>query len=408
MNADKSNYRLIIAGLFLFVNLTLGINVGVISPIIPLIVSDYGITMGQAGLLISMVMIVQALLSIPTGFLIRQTSATRIFGIGWLFSSILILSPLINGFYWLLALRGIFGISVTLIWPSMAPMLKGWFGTRELPVMISLTLAVFAVGAGIGIIVAVPISKVLGWELMLAVVATPLLVGAILWLIAGRAPSPTIDHVTITNWREVLVLLKSRTTLLIAMGDGSALGLYIALTTWLPTFFYDVRGMDLVYASFLTSLLPFAGVVAVLGSGVLMIRTRRRRPFIIFSGIFLGLAGFGTFLFDNQALIYSSLIVVGICSFFYIAPMFTLPLELENIDPRNASVVWATAIGVASVFGIVSPLTVGFIVDEFGTFTPAFIARSVIAFLLLVAGLLLPETAATVRNKTDKRFNVEQ
>ena len=57
MSAEKHNYRLIIAGLFLWINLTLGLNVGVISPIIPLIVKDYGINMGEAGLLVSVVLI---------------------------------------------------------------------------------------------------------------------------------------------------------------------------------------------------------------------------------------------------------------------------------------------------------------------------------------------------------------
>ena len=80
-------------------------------------------------------------------------------------------------------------------------------------------------------------------------------------------------------------------------------------------------------------------------------------------------------------------------------------MELDNIDPQDSSLVWATAVGMASIFGIVAPITVGFIVDEFGTFTPGFIVWTVIAFLLLVAGLLLPEAAITGGNKTAKRMN---
>ena len=397
MTGEKQPYRLVIGALSLLLTFSLGLNFTVVAPVLPLIIDDYEVNRGAASLLMSAVIIVQAALSVPAGFMVTRLPLKRILGLGWLLGGAMLFTPLVSSFYGLLALRLVYSLGATLVMPAIAPLNMRWFSRRELPVVNSLTFAAMILGIAAGTLLAVPVSRLIGWERMLAVTAALLPAGAVLWMLLGSTPPTAKEGAGRLSFREVLRALKSKTTLLIAMADGGAFGQYMALATWLPSFYSEVRGMDLARAAFVTGLMPLAGLVAVLSSGYLSARTGLRRPFVILPGLMVGLAGLGTFLVGNEILIYVSVICVGLASFFYIPPLFTIPMDIEDRSPERVAVVWATAIAMASVFGIISPMAVGFMTDAFGTYTPGFAIWSVVAFCLLLGGILLPETGPRAR-----------
>ena len=82
----------------------------------------------------------------------------------------------------------------------------------------------------------------------------------------------------------------------------------------LATFFNETRGMSLNQAGFITGLLPFVAIFAVLAGGALGMRFTGTRPFFLIAGLLVGLGGLGSFLFGSTALIYLAVIMLGIGS----------------------------------------------------------------------------------------------
>ena len=393
MTHSLDRYRFVIGALILLHPLTSGVNFIVVTPVLPLIRDSYDISRGSASLVMSLVIAVQAIAVIPAGILIVRTPLKHTFGLAWLLSSVMVFTPLVDGFPMLLLLRCLHGIGVVMMFPAMAPIVMRWFSGREIPVMNTLAFVAFPLGITLGTFLAVPVSRWIGWENMLGVMALPVLAGAILWIILGRIPPPPLEErITPLAFGEMLRALKSRITILISLADAGAYAQYIALTTWLPTYFNEVRDMDLARAGYITGLMPLAGMVAMGASGFLMYRTGLRKPLVVIPGFFVGVAALGTFMVGSLPLIYISVIAVGLASFFYWSPLYTIPMEMEDGPPERVALIWAMAFAVGSVFAHIAPLSVGFMTDALGTYKPGFILWAVLAGSLLVAGLMLPET----------------
>jgi cyanate permease len=122
-----------------------------------------------------------------------------------------------------------------------------------------------------------------------------------------------------------------------------------------------------------------------------------RKPFLLAPGAILGLAGIGSFLFQNEAVIYSSVIVFGFFTFLYLPVLLTIPMELEGLSESQVSVAWATMLAVASGIAIIGPITVGFLTDSFGSFVPGFMLWAVLSSGLLLVGMMVPETGPRAR-----------
>ena len=79
----RSRYRFVIAGLLLLANLVLGLNLFAASPIVPLIIEDYGVSRAAAGLLVTVPLMVAAVFGLPGGLIIARIGVRRAFTAGW-------------------------------------------------------------------------------------------------------------------------------------------------------------------------------------------------------------------------------------------------------------------------------------------------------------------------------------
>ena len=187
-------------------------------------------------------------------------------------------------------------------------------------------------------------------------------------------------------------VLRNRTTLLLALADAGPFAQYIALTTWLPTFYFEVHGMSLSAAGSAVGLAPLSGVVALILAGVLSMRIVRRRPFLIIPGVVGGLAGFATFLLAGSDAIYPALLLLGFGAWFYLPMLFTIPMEGSDAVPERVSLVLATIGTLGGFLSFVAPLAVGILTDVLGSYIPGFMIFAVLSWSLVVAGVMLPET----------------
>ena len=396
-----SRYRFVIGGLVMFLNFSLGLSFFAISPVMPLIMDEYAVNRSAASLLTSLVILVQATFAIPGGMLVGRIGLKKLIAIGWLLGATPALSFLAPGFPYLLALRVVYGLSFGITMPAIGPLLMQWFPRKELPLVNSLAVAVVTLGISLSTFTVAPLSDVLGWQGAISIFGAVSLLGMACWLALGRTQDFAVLGGTALSLRRVWGVLRSRTVIIMAAADAGPFAQYTALVAWLPTYYFEVHGMSLARSGSLVGILPLSGVFSVLVAGLLTLRVRRRKPFIIVPGIFVAFAGIGSFLFADTIGVYPALVLLGFASWFYLPILFTIPLEMPGATQEQVSLMLASIMTLGSLLAFISPLTVGFMTDILGTYVPGFTLFAVLAFSLVIGGVLLPETGVTGRTSSN-------
>ena len=387
-----SRYRFIIGGLILWAHLAAGLNFQAISPVLPLITEKYDISHTMAGLLLSVSLIMIGFLGLPASIFVTRLELKRVYTLSLFLMGLLTLSALSPGFEGLLALRIAYGLGLATMIPATAPLVMQWFGPKERPIMISLDIAAMTVGMTVSLAGAAPLASSLGWQGVLGLFGGLALAGAFAWLFWGRLRASVGDSDPPMRWGDIVPVLRDRTVLLLGFADAAVFGLFVVLMGWLPTFYNETRDMSLTEAGFITSMLPFMGVVAVLLGGFIHTRIGSKRLLLIVPGAMAGLGALGSVLIESTAVMYLSVIILGLSAHVYLPTLMALPMELPGMTARRVALAWGWIMTASGTAGFVAPLVVGAMRDSFESFMPGFILFAVLAWFMIVAGFLLPDT----------------
>jgi len=392
---EHSRYRFVIGGLILAANFSIGLQWNAISPLLPLVIDDFKIAAATASLLVALPVLLKSLVGLPGSMIISRFTLKRVFTISWYLVGALILSALVSNYTSLLSLRLIYGLGTGLMMPALGTLIMQWFPPQERTVMNSMSLVVMSLGVSIPYAVAVPLANSTSWKGSLGILGAVGLLGAVIWHILGRTKNGTEEVKTNFSFKEVWKVLSNTTIFLLVIGDSLVFAFYAALSNWLPTFYYDFRGMSLSQAGNVTGLLPFVGIFAVLVGGYLALKVKDKKWFFIIPGIMVMLGGFGSFLVENTIGIYVSVIVFGIGVWVYQPVLLSLPMNLPWMTPDKIAFVWGGSMTVAGFFMFLSPLIVGASLDICGSFLPGFIICAVPAVMLIFTGIFLPANEST-------------
>lgn len=374
--------------------LTSGLNLFGISPLLPLAIEEYGISRFEAGLLISMPMLMGAILGIPGGMLAARIGIKRSFMISWGCMGLLALSALTPNYYVLLILRLLYGVGLSMSVAASGPLVMQWFRSREVLAINAANTAILSLGVAASVAAAVPLAEILGWKTSLTVLSGLGVLGAVIWPLAPADLKSGAWSQQPISVRDVVGVLRGRVVALLLIGDVGAIAQYTALTGWLPTFFNEIRDIALNEAGFITSILPFIGVFAVFVGGALPIRFSFR-AILVFSGILVTVGGFGSFLSPGLVAIYVFVVVLGVGSWIYVPSLLTIPMRLPGATPQQVAVVWGSIMTFAGLGMFLWPLVVGALRDTTGSFLPGFIFCAVGSFSLFVCSLFLPSDVAS-------------
>ena len=400
------------AGMTLAAHLAAGLNLFALSPLLPLAIEEYGISHWEAGLLVSLPMLFGAAIGIPGGMLIARFGVRRAYMCAWVAMALLALAPIVPNFYVLLVLRLAYGVGLALMVVATGPLVMQWFRPREMLIINSLNTAILSMGVAVSLAGAVPLADLLGWKMTLTVFSLVGIVGAILWPLAPKGSDTGQERRTGISVREVFSVLRGRTVVLLVAADAGIFIQYTALTTWLPTFYGEERGISAREAGIITSILPFVGIFAVLAGGAVpfLFETYRARlavfgrlgellfsysGILVFSGILAVLGGLGAFLLATQAGIYIAVVVLGVGSWFYVPALLTIPMRLSGATPERVAAVWGSYMTFSGLGMFIFPILVGWLYDNFSSYYPGFIICAVASWALLIAGLLLPRDAVS-------------
>jgi len=397
--SQPAQYRWVIAGLTMLYHFTFGLSIFVVSPLTPLIMDDYGVNRSTASLLIGLVLLFQAAMAIPGGMLGSRLPLKWVIAAGWFSVSVTVFSFAMPNFASLLALRLVYGLASSLVFPNVGPLVMQWFSKREVALVNSLNSALISLGMATSTFAAAPLADALGWRMTLSIFGVTTLAGAFVWVALGKTRlAPAGETSAGPSARkgpglgEILALLRNRTVLLLALGNTAAFALYGALTSWLPTYYHETQGMSLSKAAALMGILPLMGVVFLLTAGVLSTRFTRRRPFLLVPGLLSAFAGFGAVLLPDSPALLAALVLVGFCGWFYQPILFAIPMELPGVTSKNVSVVFGLFMLMGGIVGFLAPLVVGLLADATGSYLWGFGLLAVLSPGLALVAWKLPET----------------
>ena len=369
----------------------MGINVFSISPILPEIIQDLDLNRSNAGLLVSLPLLIAACFGLLGGILAIKLGGFRAFTLGWFLMGAITCSAILTSFIPLISLRLLYGIGTGLILTTTGSILIQWFKGREIIIMNALNTATLSLGIASSVSLTAPLTEVFGWNLVISSYGILGLVGGIVWVILGKPNSPKDTLSPSPPLQIIKDPLSNRAILLLLAADAGVLFQYTALSGWLPTFFTEIRSMDTTQSGFATSLLPLVGVISVLLGGVLPLKIGTPRFYLILPGILILLGGPACYLSGNPVIIYSALILVGVGSWLYVPTLLSQTMRLANMAPDKVSVIWGSLITFSGLSMFISPVLVGIIRDASGSFLAGFIICSIASSTLLISGIFIPK-----------------
>lgn len=394
--APASRYRFVIAALVLLMQVSVGLSFFAPAPLLPLIIADYQISRGLAGLLISVVMFTQALLSIPGGFFSARIGIQRAYLIGWILACAGLLTPLAPSFFVVLLTRLLYGLGVSLLYPGTGAIVMLWLRGREIPIMNALNSIGLTVGVSLSQFLGPGLAESFGWRGALAVQGGVAFVGAALWLFLGQR-SPAGPKTEPPSLRETASVFRVREVWLVALAVIGPWALFSSLNSWLPSHLHEARGLSLAEAGAIAGLLNVAGIVGGIIGGTLPALLGLRKPFLIGPGLFMGIAGAAAFLTPAGPFLAPVVLLYGFITWLYQPSLFTIPLELPRMTPERGGAAWAVLLTVGTLSSLLATQMTGVLTDALGSYIPALSTWAVLTVTLLVAGFLLPETGPARR-----------
>ena len=289
-------------------------------------------------------------------------------------------------------MRLIFGIGVAIAIPCTSALIVQWFKPSELPLLNGINEGGRALGVSAGVLIAVPISNVIGWEMTLFSFGLIPLAGMFVWLIGGRSKKITSTSEPMVSIRDNIPLMVNRNTLLLGLGMGGGFALFIGFSSWLPAYYSEIRGMTPEQAASLVAVMPLVSGVLNPLSGLLQSKLGRRKPMLICSGLMFPILALGSFLLGNDIIVTICVIGLGATFSIFIVTVFTIPMELPSVGINQVAIVTATILTIGNFAGVMSPIFVGSVTDATGSYIPAFSILALMPLSLVVAGLLLQET----------------
>jgi cyanate permease len=400
-----NRYRFVIYGLIVLANATTGLNFLAPSPFLTLIIDDLDISKAAAGFLVTTMTLTVTVAAIPASIGVVKWRLKPTFGLAWVFLGAGVLIAFYSGFWALVGIRLLQGLGAAIQIPLIASLIMRWTPEKELPAVNAIGLAALTVGLGSGLVVGPFLAESsLGWPGAMAVESAVGLVGAAAWFVLGRAAPGTVvsrqEDARLASTSEVLKVFRSKTTWLLAVAVVGPWAQFTTLSAWLPTFFTDVRGMDLGVAGFTTGVFTMAGIPAALLGGALITRTGTRRPILLWSGLLIGAGGVAIFVSPVGWLLYAAVMFAGVVQWAYEPAIFTLPIELPGSSPERAGAIWAAILTVGNAASFVAPVFVGRVNDVTGSFVPGFAIVCVTSLSLFFAALFIPETGPGRKRST--------
>jgi ACS family D-galactonate transporter-like MFS transporter len=345
----------------------------------------------QMGLLLSSFFWTYAIGQLVAGWFTDRFPVLWVFTIGFvLWSGATLCTGLVQGMTALFALRLLLGAGESVAFPGYSKI----FATEFAPSRQGLPNAILnsgtKIGAALGILVGGLLIAVYGWRMMFFVLGGSGVVFLILWFAVAprpdRKPGNPAASTATSGGASYLDILRSGDAWGTFLGAGCYNYAYFFGLTWLPSYLVQQKHLSLEKMGVLGAV-PFwaAAVAAIIGgwtSDALIKKgystTKVRKAFVA-SGLVFSVAAYPSAIVEDVTV---SLVLLTIAYMGLGVTVSNLWAISQTLAGPVAAGKWSGAQNcLGAVAGIIAPIVSGFIVQQTGNFSFAFLVMAVLALV---------------------------
>ncbi len=344
----------------------------VLPPVLPVLSSELGMTHAQSGLLETAYLIGYIISKLPAGVLSDKYGPRKVLAssmIGYGAATFLISGA--QGFIQVFFLRFLVGLFQGVHLPVANALLSDRFGDKQ-----SRAIGFNESGANVGNTLAFPVAvsilSVWGWRTAFMVLSVPAFLLSIATFLFMKDETPVHQ---VSEKEENHSIREYMWVLIPYALSHAAYNLVLRTTfTFTPIFLVEFKGMDVAAAGIMAMALPFAGIFAKMGSGLIVERTGPKNAICgaaALSAIFLS----SLVLYSGTSLLIVNLLILGLTLYSF------SPIIYSSTTASLPSGLKAMGLGVVTMFGnivgAISTSVVGAMIDGQG-YAFTFFAISVV------------------------------
>jgi MFS family permease len=380
-------------------------DVQMFSLVIPALIATWGITRGQAGVLITAALLMSAVGGWLAGFLADRFGRVRTLqiAIAW-FAIFTFVSGLAQNYSQMFAARALLGLGFGGEWAAGAVLLGESIRAEHRGKALGTMQAGWAVGWGVAVLLSAVFFSLLptemAWRGLFFVGIAPALLVLFLrryvedppvYLQAQKKLAAEGDK---PSFFEIFQPPLLRITLLGGLMGTGAQGGYLAVTQWLPTYLRDERHLSILNSTGYLAVSIVGAFCGYLSGGYLADRIGRRLTFLVFA------IGAGTVVITYTALPFgnNAMLVLGFPLGFFASGVFSAmgAFYTEHFPTRVRGVGQGFAYNLGRGTGAVFPTLVGYLSASMGLGRAIGIFAAAAYATMAIAAFLLPETKGKV------------
>ncbi len=368
------------------------------SALSPIIIEEFGLTHGVAGLLFSSYFFLYALMQIPSGIL-SDTLGPRRTIIGFTIFTVIgtVLFYMARSLGLLIAAQLLMGLGSSVFYINAVRMISNWFPQERR----ASAIGVLSASSGVGNFAAymgfpLAMTYIGGWRTLYLYCAVLMVVNFIANFLIVRNSPDGVNHVQEKTDTSILqslkTVLKDR-RLYPFLASYILLSLFWMFMTWLPQWLTDTRGISYIEVGLVSSAGTITGIPGCILIGVISDRLRKRKlPLVAFyAASTIALIALILMPVGTPPVVYA--VLAGVLGFTLSAWVLLFSMVPETLPSEVAGVGMGIVNGMGTLaFSVMNPVY-GYLVDITGDYlvSNAIVVVAGIA-LVAVSVLFLKET----------------
>lgn len=321
--------------------------------------------------LVSIVSMAKSFFPILAGILAGRWGLTKTMRLSSLLIMTSLITPFLPGYWVWVGMKFIFGIGGAIWVTLMGAVTMQVFEPEHRPLVNALNGVAITIGVIASLKLTPPLIAMLGgnWKLALSLYAlvSGLFMALLFWVgdlapqsdaQAGAEKASQVPMLTIL--KSYAGTLKLPVTWLTSIGFAGPLALYLVFSYWLPVYHKDI-GIATPASLSLMSWMNLGAIVGAVGTGLLMQRVGRTKPFIVIAAILIPLASLGAVHLagPDSKFLMPIMIITGIALFIPVSPLVTLLQAQPGLTPTLVGMILGTMFSITYILSYMAPEIVG-------------------------------------------------
>lgn len=364
-----------------------------VPPVMQMLMQDLQVDMSVAGWLMSIFALAGIILAIPAAFILGKygLKTTGLIGLGCTVIGSVI-GAIATGATVLLLGRVLEGVGLGLIAVVAPAAIAMWFKPQEMGLPMGIWSTWVPLGSSITFNIAVPIQSFFGswrglWWFGAALGVVAFIVFAFVVTTPPKNPNSK-DGEESGNMPVVYAEgFKTQGIWLLAIIFVAPMFCAMGYSTWAPSFFNEVFGIDAVTANFYTSVMFIANIFGALLCGWILTKVKNLKVVLLAAVIVSTIVFPLGFSISSVSMIIFYVIVAGIVPVFIATTSFTLAPGIMP-SPALAGLAMAMLTIGQNVGTLIGPPIMGNLIESTGKWTSANYSMLVIMLIALIASII--------------------